>query len=484
MVRSLLARIGISRSRESRSTLQQPSSWLGDALGAGPTVAGVAISERNALGIAAVWAAVRVLSESVAALPLVVYRRDGRARERAGEHPLYSILHDAPNPDMSSYQFRETLQAHCCLWGNAYAEIVRDGGVVAALWPIQPERVEVRLRSDGRPLYLVDGRRAIEASDMLHFAGISHDGLVGHSPIRWARESLGLAAAAEQHGASVFGNGATPGGVLEHPGVMSDEAIERLRESWESMHRGARRAHRVAILEQGMKWSAMSMPNDDAQWLQTRQFQITEIARWFRLPPHMIGDLSRSSFSNIESQQLSFYRDSLLPHLVRWEQEIRRKLFARDEAYAEFVVDGLLRADTATRFQAYSLGRSGGWLSINDIRERENLNPIVGGDDYLTPLNMQAVGPNLTAPEGQMAPSPAAAAEALEPDALERAARLSRETGAPVEQILALVRGAPTPAAVPDQRLLDRIDTLEQRLSQQSESDRAFAAAVERLIRG
>ena len=231
------------------------------------------------------------------------------------------------------------------------------------------------------------------------------------------------------------------------------------------------------------------MPNDDAQWLQTRQFQITEIARWFRLPPHMIGDLSRSSFSNIESQQLSFYRDSLLPHLVRWEQEIRRKLFARDDAYAEFVVDGLLRADTATRFQAYSLGRSGGWLSINDIRERENLNPIVGGDEYLTPLNMQAVG-KLAAPEGQIEPDLSSAggeisaSDAPEPDALERAASLARETGAPVEQILALVRGAPTPAAIPDQRLLARIDALEQRLAQASEGDRAFAAAVERLTRG
>jgi len=247
----------------------------------------------------------------------------------------------------------------------------------------------VEIRIDGGELfYVYDQRVVLKPSQILHIKSYSSDGIIGKSPIRLAREALGLTVAAEKMGGDRFSNAAHPGGVLEHPGKLSEDGVKNLRESWEKLHRGAGNSSRVAILEEGMKFHNISIPSDDAQWLETRRFQVAEIARLYRVPPHTLGDLQYATFSNIEAQQLSFYRDTLLPWLARWEQEIKRKLVMADSVFAEHSVDGLLRGDTEARFSAYKIARDSGILSVNEIRHKENLNPVEGGDIYLQPLNM------------------------------------------------------------------------------------------------
>ena len=376
--------------------LSNPAAWLIDIFGGERSYTGKSVNERNALTSVSVFAATRVIAESVASLPLPVYKRlDPRGKERATSHPLYALLHDRPNPNMSSFTFREALQAHLCLWGNAFAEIETNGaGRPIALWPITPDRVKVT-REGTTKYYIVtvDNRQIrFESNQILHIPGLSFDGLVGYSPVQLARQAIGLALATEEFGARFFGNGANPGGVLTHPNTLSEEAQKRLKKSWEEKASGLSNAHRIQILEEGMKWEKIGVPPEDAQFLETRKFQVSEIARWFRVPPHMIGDLDRATFSNIEQQSIDFVTHSLRPWLVRWEQVLNWDLFGeRSPYYAEFVVDGLLRGDTQARYAAYNIGRNAGFLSANDIREMENMNPLPGkqGDLYLVPLNTQ-----------------------------------------------------------------------------------------------
>jgi HK97 family phage portal protein len=381
------------------------------------TASGVTITPDTAMQATTVYACVRILSETVASLPLPLYRRVGdRGRERAIDHPLYTLLHDAPNPEMTSFELRETLMGHLALWGNSYCDIETDGaGRVTALWPLRPDKMAVR-RDKGTGLivyeYTLPGtmqKVQLAADRILHLRGLSVNGLVGLPPIAMARQSIGLAIATEEFGARFFSNNAQPGVVLEHPGKLGEEAYTRLRESWSETHSGLSNAHRVAILEEGMKLDKIGIPPNDAQFLETRKFQAVEIARIFRVPPHLIGDLDRATFSNIEQQSLEFVIHTIRPWLVRIEQAITRSLLMPSERrtyFAEFLVDGLLRGDTTSRYQAYAIGRQWGWLSINDVRERENMNPVAGGDAYLEPLNMTEAGAN---------PPPAAPAPA-EPD--------------------------------------------------------------------
>jgi HK97 family phage portal protein len=389
-----------NRCIEIRSTLANPQSWLVEALGGGKAASGVTVNENTALKSTAVFACVRILAETVASLPLPVYRRlPGGGKERATDHYLYPLLHDQPNPEMTSFEFRETLMGHLALWGNAYAEIQRNGaGEVVALWPLRPDRMRVSRDDQGLQYKytLPDGTTAVlRQRNIMHIRGLSGDGLVGYSPIRMAREAIGLALATEEFGARFFGQGSRPSGVLEHPGKLSKEAKENLRESWERMHSGLSGAHRIAILEEGMKWTQIGIPPEDAQFLETRKFQVTEIARIFRIPPHMLADLERATFSNIEHQSIEFVVHTIRPWLVRWEQAFKRDLFLpgeREIYFAEFLVDGLLRGDIESRYRAYATARQWGWMSANDVRELENMNPIPGGDVYLIPLNMVPAG--------------------------------------------------------------------------------------------
>ena len=367
----------------------------------GQTAAGKAVNERTAMQTTAVYACVRILAESVAGLPLAVYHRSEAGKEIAYEHPLYFLLHDAPNPEMTSFVLRETLMAHLLLWGNAYAQILRDGrGNVIGLYPLLPDKMEVDRDSrtgeiyytytrftEENPNFKDRGRIRLRREDVLHIPGLGFDGLVGYSPIAMAKNAIGIALATEEYGAAFFKNGARPGGVLEHPGVLKDPS--KLRESWHDIYGGTMNTGKIAVLEEGVKYQQIAIPPEEAQFLETRKFQIDEIARLYRVPPHMIGDLEKSSFNNIEQQSLEFVKYTLNPWVVRWEQSLQKALLSdkeREEYFIRFKVDGLLRGDYKSRMEGYAIGRQNGWLSANDIRSLEDLNPIEGdegGDLYL-----------------------------------------------------------------------------------------------------
>ena len=371
----------------------------------GSSAAGKSVNERSAMQMTAVYACVRILSESIAGLPLHMYRyEDDGSKTKAVEHPLYHLLHDEPNPEMTSFIFRETLMSHLLLWGNAYAQIIRNGkGDVIALYPLMPNRMKVERDTKGQLYYEYQTMKEdaptmkgavyqLDPSEVLHVPGLGFDGLVGYSPIAMAKNAIGLAIAAEEYGSKFYANGAAPSGVLEHPNVLKDPA--KVRDSWNAAFGGSSNAHRVAVLEEGMKYTPISISPNEAQFLETRKFQIDEIARIFRVPPHMVGDLEKSSFSNIEQQSLEFVKYTLNPWVCRWEQALQRALLSDDEKgkyFFRFNVEGLLRGDYQSRMQGYATARQNGWMSANDIRELENIDRIpaeLGGDLYLVNGNM------------------------------------------------------------------------------------------------
>ena len=363
---------GLFRSRDKP---QDRTAGSGYAFYFGGTTSGKAVTERSAMQMTAVYSCVRILAEAVAGLPLHLYRyKEDGGKEKAIDHPLYLLLHDEPNPEMSSFVFRETLMTHLLLWGNAYAHTVS---------------------MDDAPT-IKGSLVRLNPSDVLHIPGLGFDGLVGYSPIAMAKNAIGMAIACEEYGAKFFANGAAPGGVLEHPGTIKDP--QRVWESWQSTFGGSGNSNKIAVLEEGMKYTPIGISPEQAQFLETRKFQINEIARIFRVPPHMVGDLEKSSFSNIEQQSLEFVKYTLEPWLVRWEQSIQRTLFSPEEKkryFAKFNVEGLLRGDYASRMSGYATARQNGWMSANDIRELENLDRIPtedGGDLYLINGNMLPLG--------------------------------------------------------------------------------------------
>jgi HK97 family phage portal protein len=369
----------------------------------GRTTSGKVVTERTAMQTTAVYACVRILAEAIAGLPLHVYAQDADGGKKLTPfHPLYRLLHDEPNPEMTSFVFREAMMSHLCLWGNAYAQIIRDGrGQVVSLYPLLPNQMDVSRDESGQLLYTYtrepdergkSGTIKLRRHEVLHIPGLGFDGLIGYSPIGMAKNAVGLSIAADEYGATFFANGANPSGVLESPGVIKDPA--KLKESWNSQFGGSH-AHGIAVLEEGLKYHTISIPPNDAQFLETRKFQINEIARIFRVPPHMVGDLEKSSFSNIEQQSLEFVKYTLDPWVIRWEQSMQQSLVLPSEkgrTAIKFNVDGLLRGDYASRMSGYATGRQNGWLSANDIRELENMNripPEEGGDLYLVNGNMK-----------------------------------------------------------------------------------------------
>jgi HK97 family phage portal protein len=365
----------------------------------GPSTAGTFVTEQSAMQAAAVHACVRVISEAVASLPLHVYRYEDRAVRMVPEHPLYALLHNAPNPEMTSFSFREALMTHLLLHGNAYAQIIRDGrGQVIALYPLLPDKMDVSRGSSGEIYYTYwrdrdengsgdGGQIVLRRDQVLHIPGLSFNGLVGLSPIALARNAVGMALATEEYGAAFFKNGATPGGLLEVPQTVKDPV--KIRQTWDSVYKGANNANRIAVMEDGMKFHVVSVPPEQAQFLETRKFQLAEIARIFRVPLHMIGDLDKSSFSNIEQQSLEFVKYTLDPWVVRWEQALWQSLLLPGEQATHFIkfnLDGLLRGDYATRMNGYSTGIQNSFLCPNDIRRLENLNEIPneeGGDEFM-----------------------------------------------------------------------------------------------------
>ena len=393
---------GLFRSRDKPQNSINGSAY---AFFLGGSSSGKVVTERSAMQMTAVYSCVRILAEAIAGLPLHLYHlKDGGGKEKAHDHPLYLLLHDEPNPEMSSFVFRETLMTHLLLWGNAYAQIIRNGkGEVIALYPLMPNRMIVDRDSSGQLYYkyqktssdapTLEGNSVIlRPYDVLHVPGLGFDGLVGYSPIAMAKNAIGLAIATEEYGAKFFANGAAPSGVLEHPGTIKDPT--RVRDAWQSQFGGSSNSGKIAVLEEGMKYTPISISPEQAQFLETRKFQINEIARIFRVPPHMVGDLEKSSFSNIEQQSLEFVKYTLDPWVVRWEQSLSRSLLTTKEKkdyFFKFNVEGLLRGDYQSRMTGYATARQNGWMSANDIRELENLDRIPaedGGDLYLINGNM------------------------------------------------------------------------------------------------
>lgn len=398
----ILERLGLKRQRGEPKNKYEGNDF---SLLFGRTTSGKTVNERTALQTTAVYACVRILSETIASLPLHVYRYTDGGKAKDTEHVLYTLLHDEPNPDMTSFVFRETLMSHLLIWGNAYAQILRDrSGQVIGLYPLLPDQMSVHRSEKGKLYYIYNryeednpnfqekGSIVLSQEEVLHIPGLGFDGLIGYSPIALAKNAVGMTLACEEYGASFFGNGANPGGVLEHPGILKDPA--KVRDSWNAVYQGTRNAHKVAVLEEGMSYKQIGIPPEEAQFLETRKFQINEIARLFRIPPHMVGDLEKSSFSNIEQQSLEFVKYTLDPWVVRFEQALKKSLLLPEEKKTHFIklnVDGLLRGDYQSRMNGYAIGRQNGWLSTNDIRELEELNhipPEEGGDLYLINGNM------------------------------------------------------------------------------------------------
>lgn len=370
-------------------------------LGGGePSWSGLNVTEATAMNCSAVWACMRVIADPIGSLPLRLYRRVGNDdRERATDHPLYSLLADSPNYDMTALDWRSCLQAHALSWGNGFSQIIRRSGTneILELLPIPPDLVTQGVDAAGHMTYKVrvkDGKEEIWGRDkMFHLRGLGFDGRWGYSVIGLAKQTIGLAQAQEKYGAKFFSSGGRVPYVLEHPANFKNaEEAKAFRESWKEAYGSTENWHQGVILIGGMKYTQIGLKPEDAQFLASRQFQLPEICRWFRVSPHMVGDLSRATFSNIEHLGLEFLTQTLGYWLKVWEQTISRCLLTAEERktlYAEFDTDALLRGDYKTRMEGYAVARQNGWINGNEIRRRENMGPIPGGEQYVIQLNMQ-----------------------------------------------------------------------------------------------
>lgn len=375
--------------------------WLRDLFVGRPTHSGIQLSEHKALTHSAVFACVHILAQTLAMLPLNVYRTmPNGGKSKAAEHGLNRILHSVPNPEMNSFIFRETMQGHLGLWGNCYAEIQRNGfGDIVALWPLRPDRTkpvrdpetkELKFRvsfQNGETVYLP--RQLV-----FHVPGFGFDGLVGYNPIDIAAQAIGLGLAAEEFGARFYSNGGTVGGVVETEQELGEDGRKNVRESFEEMHQGLSNAHRLMILEDGLKYKQVGIPPQTAQHIESRNFQIEDIARFYHMPLHMIQSLLRSTNNNIETQSLEFVKYTFMPWIVRWEQSQNMQLLTEIEQtlrqmFTKFNANALLRGDSKSRSEFYHNARLDGWMNADMILELEDMNPIGGreGQGFWMPQN-------------------------------------------------------------------------------------------------
>jgi HK97 family phage portal protein len=381
---SLLGQLLGRQERDITSTLNAPSEWLREAITTGATYTGQTVSPEGSLSLVPVYSAVSLLAGSVGSLPLVVYRRLEQGRERAEDYVMWRILHDQPNTEMAADELWEMITGHLALWGNAFLAKFRNNlGVVGELYPISPKRVQVGRDTNGKRYFIVDGADRYDESDILHIRGFGTDPLVGLSPIQQARQMLGAVMSQEEFSGRFWANNAHPAGVLKHPNRLSQDSADRLKASWKASHGGPRNAGEVAVLEEGMTWEATGMPLEDAQFIQTAQWNDLRIAQLFRIPPYMIGAKSGDSmtYSNTEMQGIDFVRWSLRRWLIRIEKSLLRDesmFLQQTRFYPEFLVDGLLRADTKNRYESYAiaLDPAKGWMTKDEVRDRENLNPL------------------------------------------------------------------------------------------------------------
>lgn len=387
-----------------RSSLGTPEKWIVDWVDGGATSqSNIRVSEDTALNYSAFFRGVSILSNIVGMLPLKICQTmpDDTIRT-AKEYPIYKIVHKRPNKYFSAIRFRQTLQAHLVTWGNAYAWIEFGGpNIINNLWILRPDRMTLEVNELNEVIYKYRfggvNERTIPQDEIFHLPGLGYDGVKGYSLIGLAREGIGLALATERFGARYFGQGIHPGKYISYPGKLNTpDAVERLKRSLDLQHGGVDKSFKIMVLEEGAELKDEGMPPEDAQFLETRKFQVVEIARWLGLPPHLLFELDRATFSNIEHQSIEFLTFSMQPWLVLWEQEIDRQLIPeadQGEYFSQFVVEGILRGDIASRYGAYAIGRQWGWLSADDIRRLENMNALPNGEGkvYLSPLNMVPV---------------------------------------------------------------------------------------------
>lgn len=408
-----------------RSNLSNPAQWFVDwATGGAESSTGVHVSHVNALKYAPFWAAVRIISGTLGMLPFKVYKRlpDEGGKIERGDHRVYALIHDAPNEYMDALTFKESRQAHVLCYGNAYAEIQRNGGGrPVALWPLLPDRTTRKITKDGMPYYEVRLKAGdtvtLPDDNVLHVKGLGFDGYTGYDVVTYHKEAIGYGIAVKEYGARFFGNGANPGGVLEHPTTLSDKAKAFLQKSWNDAHQGLSMSHRLQILEEGMKWHETGVDPQKAQALEVQKWTVDDCSRIFQIPPHKLGSMEFSKYNNVEQLNIDFVCTTMLYWFVKWEQEVNRKLFLPSEQgrwFAEIAADGLLRGNTADRAALYASGRQWGWLSINDIHRKENMNPIgPAGDSYLDPLNMVPAG---TPPQAKLSPKEPVKEPAKDPE--------------------------------------------------------------------
>ena len=375
------------------SNLASPAQWLIEMFNPNST-SGVTVTEEKAMEHTAVYAAVRIIAETIASLPLHVYTEQDGERKKAKDNYLYKILKRKPNNLMTSFTWREVMLAHLLLWGNHYSKLdLSNDGKIKAIWPLMPGQMQVKKRDD-RIYYKYSPADAspqmFEQNEIMHIPGLGFNGIVGKSVIKMARESVGLGLAAEEFGSRFFSQGAQPGGIVEYPGKLSDDAYDRYKKDMRDQYSGLSKSHKLMVLEEGLKYHQTGIPPDDAQFLETRRFQVEEIARIFRVPPHMLADLDRATFSNIEQQSINFVVNTIRPWLVRIEQVLNDSLLSdrNNKNYIKFVVEGLLRGDAESRASFYNQMFNIGAMSINEIRDKEELNPIDNGDQSFVPLNM------------------------------------------------------------------------------------------------
>lgn len=362
---------------------KRAASWANlDAFEGKETSSGIHINETVALGIPAVYACIRVLTEAIASLPLITYERfDNGDKERAKSFSLYKLLHDEPNHLMTSFELRELLVGHLCLRGNAYCYIERDNGEIVALWPLHPDKVTVEI--SGRELvykHQNDGtEKTYSMDDILHFRGLSTDGIIGYSPLNLLKDSFGYSKAVQEYSSSYFKNDASPGGILSTPNALNGNSIKDLRQTWTEGHAGKGKHHRVAILDNGLTWQSIGISPQDSQLIESQKFSVVEIARVFRVPLNLVMDYERSTYSNVTEQNRSFLTHTLQPWLTRIEQAMEKSLLTESEKekyLIEHLTQGFLRADTKTRYESYKIAIDAGFLTIDEVRQLENMNRL------------------------------------------------------------------------------------------------------------
>lgn len=407
----------------STSIVSGQGGWIGLSGGnGGQSEAGITITPATALALTAVQRANSLLAESIAQLPCVVYQKVGDGRRIASEHPANRVISVKPNGWMTPFQVTEYKQHSMGLRGNSYSLMdFGADGALASQYPLHPDRVQVMVSPvDRMPYYNVllapDGISGVFSARQIHHVRWFGDNpYVGLSPIALHKEALGIVAASERHTAKVFGNGTRLSGVItrphEVPGIKEQAGIDKILSDWKKKYAGAANAGEVAMLQEGMDFKPLSMSNEDAQLIAARQYGVNDIARIYGIPPHMLGDLARSTNNNIEQQSLEFIMFCLMAWIKRHEEAMDRDFLSEqdrsDGYYVRYDLSGLLRGDTASRYAAYAQGRQWGWLSVNDIRRLENLPPIPGGDVYLTPTNMVdgktglPIGPTVKKPTEQ-----------------------------------------------------------------------------------